>query len=207
MNEKNFIARNHCLKEFPPQEEKKGVINKIRRFLHEKYGIWDAFDVLPYGWRMYYYDHIKTIFKPNNKRIRKAIPRQYSDVSTLVVDVNFELLKAFYEDEYKADIVDWEATEQHSEFAKWLEEAYTYITKERPQLEKDLSNAYPPLRDFKDMFKPTVDKHGKKTFELVDDGIPYEVKYKEVNRIEEEIENKDTEVITELVKRRNFFWT
>jgi hypothetical protein len=205
MNEEKFIAKNHCLKDFPKKNET--LFGKARSYIFEKYGIWDALDLFPYGWRMYYYDHIKTIFKPNNSRIRKAIPRQYSDISGLIVNVNFEFIKAFYEDEYKADIVDWEATEHHSEFAKWLESAYTYITKERPQLEIDLNNAYPPFRSFDDMFKPIVDKDGKKMFEMADDGIPYEVKYKDVNRIEEEIENKDTEVIVELIKRRNYFWT
>lgn len=205
MNEKNFLARNHCLKEFP--QEKKSVVNKIRSFIYEKYGIWDVFDLFPYRWRMYYCDHIKTIFKPNNNRLRKAIPRQYSDISGLVVDVNFEFIKAFYEDEYKADIVNWEATEHHSEFVKWLEVAYTYITTERPQLQKDLENAYPPCRPLDEMFEPAIDENGKKMFRMVDDGVPYEVKYKEVNRIEEEIENKDTEVVIELIKRRNYFWT
>jgi hypothetical protein len=205
MNEENFIARNHCLKDFP--KIKKSLIGKIRSYLFENYGIWDMFDVLPYGWRMYYYDHIKTIFNPNNDRIRKAIPRQYRDISGLVVDVNFEFIKAFYEEEYKADIVDWEATEQHSEFAKWLEGAYTYITKEKPQLETDLNNAYPPHKDFSEMFKPYVNKDGKKMYEFADDGIPYEVKYKDVNRIEEEIEKRDTEVLIELIKRRAYFWT
>ena len=205
MNEENFIARNHCLKDFPKKHET--LFGKMRSYIFEKYGIWDLFDLFPYGWRMYYYDHIKTIFKPNNSRIRKAIPRQYSDISGLVVDVNFEFIKAFYEDEYKADIVDWEATEQHSEFAKWLESAYTYITKDRPQLQKDLDSSYPPHKDFKDMFAPIVDENGKKMFQMVDDGVPYEVKYKEVNRIEELIENKDTEILTELIKRRNYFWT
>jgi hypothetical protein len=42
---------------------------------------------------------------------------------------------------------------------------------------------------------------------MKDDGIPYEVKYKEVNRIEEEIEKRDTEILTELIKRREYFWT
>ena len=205
MNEENFIARNHCLKDLP--EKPQTFLRKMRKYIFEKYGIWDLFDLFPYAWRMYYYDHIKTIFKPNNNRIRKAIPRQYSDISGLVVNVNFEFIKAFYEDEYKADIVDWEATEQHSEFAKWLESAYTYITKDRPQLETDLDNAYPPHKDFKDMFKPYVNKDGKKMYEFADDGVPYEVKYKEVNRIEELIENKDTEILTQFVKRRNYFWT
>ena len=56
MNEENFMARNHCLKDFA--EEKQSFISKIRGFLYEKYGVWDVFDIFPYRWRMYYYDYI-----------------------------------------------------------------------------------------------------------------------------------------------------
>jgi hypothetical protein len=205
MNEENFLARNHCLKGFP--EKPQTLINNIRGYLLEKYGIWEAWDLFPYSWRMTYYDKIKPIFKPQNERVRKAIPRTWMDVTELSVTVNFEMIKSFYEDEYKADIVDWEATEIHSEFAKWLESAYAYITKERPQLQKDLDNSYPPFKDLDDMFELKTDENGRRLFEFKDDGVPYEVKYKEVNRIEELIENKDTEILIEFIKRRNYFWT
>jgi hypothetical protein len=205
MNEEKFIAKNHCLKDFP--EKPQTFFRKTREYVFEKYGIWDLFDLFPYSWRMNYYEKIKPIFKPSNSRIRKAIPRQYSDITGLIVDVNFEFIKAFYEDEYKADIVDWEATEQHSEFAKWLELSYKWITQRRPQLQKDLENAYPQHSSIESLFKPTTDENGRRVFQMVDDGIPYEVKYAEVNRIEELIDNKDTEILTELIKRRNYFWT
>jgi hypothetical protein len=205
MNEENFTARNHCLKDFP--ENPQTFLRKMKEYMFEKYGIWNALDLLPYSWKMTYYDKIKPIFKPQNQRIRKAIPRTWVDVTELAVSVNFEFIKAFYEDEYKADIVDWEATEKHSEFAKWLESAYAYIAKERAQLQKDLENAYPPSKPIDEMFQIKTDENGRKLFEFKDDGIPYEVKYKEVNRIEELIENKDTEILIEFVKRRNYFWT
>jgi hypothetical protein len=156
---------------------------------------------------MTYYDKIRPIFNPQNKRIRKCIPRTWADVSHLMVDVNFEFIKVFYEDEFKADIVDWEATEQHSEFAKWLELSYKWITQRRPQLQKDLENAYPTSKPIDEMFQIKTDENGRRLFEFKDDGIPYEVKYKEVNRIEELIENKDTEILIEFIKRRNYFWT
>lgn len=205
MNEEKFIARNHCLKDFP--EKPQTFLRKIREYIFEKYDIWDLFDLFPYGWRMTYYEKIKPIFKPSNSRIRKAIPRQYSDITGLIVDVNFEFIKAFYEDEYKANIVDWEATEQHSEFAKWLELSYKWITQRRPQLQKDMENAYPPSKSIDDMFELKTDESGRRLFEFKDDGVPYEVKYAEVNRIEELIDNKDTEILTELIKWRNYFWT
>ena len=205
MNEEKFIARNHCLKDH--SNVKKTLMYSIRSFMLEKFEVWDIWDLLPYRFRMVYYDYIRPIIKPQNQRIRKAIPRTWVDVTELVVSVNFEFIKAFYEDEFKADIVDWEATEQHSQFAKWMEGAYEYVTKIRPQLEIDLQNAYPPHRSFDEMFEPKTDENGRRLFQMVDDGIPYKVKYKEVNRIEEEIEKRDTEVLTELVKRRYYFWT
>jgi hypothetical protein len=205
MNTDNFIAKNHCLKDLP--EKPKSFIFKIRNYIFQKYDIWDAWDLFPYSWKMTYYDKIKPIFKPENQRIRKAIPRTWIDVTELVVSVNFEFIKAFYEDEYKADIVDWDATEQHKEFAKWLEESYEYITKIRPQLEINLQNAYPQHKNFYNLFKEIVDENGKRMFQMVDDGVPYEVKYKDVIRIENEIENSDTEILTQIIKRRSYFWT
>ena len=205
MNEEQFIARNHCLKEH--SNVKKTLMYSIRSFMFERFDVWEWVDFFPYRFRMTYYDYIRPIFKPQNKRIRKCIPRTWMDISHLMVDVNFEFIKAFYEDEYKADIVDWEATEQHSEFAKWLEGAYKYITTDRPQLQKDLDAAYPANRLFEEMFKPTEDENGRRVFQMVDDGIPYEVKYKEVNRIEKLIDDLDTEILTEFIKRRDYFWT
>ena len=201
MNEEKFIAKNHCLKEFP--EKHKTLFGKVRSYIFEKYGIWDALDLFPYSWKMTYYDKIKPIFKPQNQRIRKSIPRTWVDLSELIVSVNFEFIKSFYEQEYKADIVDWEATECHKEFAEWLERSYEYITKTKPQLEDDLKNSYPPHKDFDNMFKPIVDENGKRLFQMVDDGVPYEIKYKDVIRIENEIQKNDTEILTELIKRRD----
>lgn len=205
MNEENFIARNHCLKiDF---EEKKSLSYSVRSYLFEKFGVWNIWDILPYRWSLYYYDYINPIFKPCNKRLRKVIPRKWADISSLVVDVNFEFIKAFYEDEYKEGIVDWDATENHKEFADWLNKAYSYIVIERPMLEKKMLESYPPLRGFDEMFELKTDENGKKLFEFKDDGVPYEEKYKEVNRLEKEIETKDSEILIELVKRRNYFWT
>lgn len=205
MNEEKFIARNHCLKEH--SNVKKTLMYSIRSFMFEKFDVWDCMDLFPYRFRMTYYDYIRPIFKPCNQRIRKVIPRTWRDISHLMVDVNFEFIKAFYEDEYKADIVDWEATEHHSEFAKWLEGAYKYIATDRPQLQKDLDAAYPTNRLFEELFKPSEDENGRKVLQMVDDGIPYEVKYKEVNRIEKLIDDLDTEILTEFIKRRDYFWT
>lgn len=200
-----FMAKNHALKDFP---ENKTLSFKIRNFICEKFDICDVWDILPYRWNMWYYDTLKPIFKPKNSRLRKAIPRQWRDVSCLIVDVNFEFIKAFYEDEYLDGVVDWNDTEHHKEFAEWLDKSYLYITKERPELEKEKENSYPKTSvDFFNSFEKIVDDQGRTLYQMKDDGIPYDVKYKEVNRLEKLIEERDTEILTQIIKRREYFWT
>lgn len=131
---------------------------------------------IPYQIREFYYNKIKTIWKPQHSRIRKAVPRYWWDLDYVLQEVNFEIIKSFYEDEYKADIVDWEGTGGDSlKFTKWLEEAYKYITIDRKELENQIDNAYP--------------------------------NYKKVEKLEQEMEKKDTEVLIELVKWRRHMWT
>ena len=131
---------------------------------------------IPYQARDFYWKHIRTIWRPQHSRIRKAIPKYWMDLDHVLQDVNFEIIKSFYEDEYKADIVDWEGTGGDAlKFTKWLEEAYTYITSYRKVLEKQIDNAYP--------------------------------NYKKVEKLEKEMEDKDTKVLIELVKWRRHMWT
>ena len=205
MNQEKFMAKNHCLKEF---SENKTVFFKIRSFICDKFGIWDAWDILPYSWNMWYYDKLRPIFAPKHSRLREAIPRQWCDVSSLIVDVNFEFIKTFYEEEYLDGVVDWSATEHHKEFAVWLEQSYLYITKERLELEKQKDEAYPKKNGcLFDDFEEVTDERGRKLYQFKDDGIPYDVKYGEVNRLEKLIEDKDTDILIEIIKRREYFWT
>jgi len=74
-------------------------------------------------------------------------------------------------------------------------------------LENEKDNAYPETRSIDDMVVPCVDENGRKMYQMKDDGIPYDVKYKEVNRLEKLIEEKDTEILTQIIKRRDYFWT
>jgi hypothetical protein len=212
MTPEKFQARNHALRcDFADYEDyKKSLRSKFWNFMDDKFGIRSKWDLLPFSWKMRYYDKIRPIFNPANKRFRKAVPRTWVDVSHLIEIVNFEFIKGFYEDEYLHGNTDWEGTGEHAaEFAKWLESAYDYITIERPNLEKQLDAAYPPHRPLNEMFVPCeTDEKGKvKMFKMVNDGRTYEEKYGEVNRIEQLIQNKDTDILTQLVKYRYFFWS
>lgn len=204
MNEEKFIAHNHALKDYVPRKK-----SKVRKFLADKFNVYDIWDVLPRYWKYYYWDHLGPIIKPQNSRYRKVIPRKWADASSLIEIVNFEFVKGFYEEEYIDGNVNWDAQPEHREFADWLEAAYEYITIERPALERLRDDAYPPHISFEEMFKPCeIDEDGKvKKYQMVNDGVPYEEKYREVNRLEEIINEKDTDVLVETAKRRHFFWT
>lgn len=167
----------------------------------------DIFDYLPYRWRLWYYDVIKPVFRPHHARLRKAIPRQWSDLVTVIVNINFEIIKSFYEDEYKDGYIDWSSTEEHKAFEQWLINAYRYITVERPILQSRLENSYPPTRSLDEMFQPFTDEAGRKMFRMVDDGVPYEVKYKDVIYFEKLINEKDNQILKELIDKKEFFWT
>ena len=147
---------------------------------------------IPYQIRDGWYK-FKCFFNPKNKKYRAAIPNTWVDVCVLIEDVNFAFIKGFYEDEYKNGWVDWEASGEHnSKFARWLEKAYQYITVERPQLQKDLDAAYPSLTS-------------KRLTEINRES--YEKEYAEVHRIEKLIQDKDTKILTETIKYRQYFWT
>ena len=57
------------------------------------------------------------------------------------------------------------------------------------------------------MFEPFIDENGRKMYQMKNDGIPYDIKYKEVNRLEKLIEEKDTDILIQIIKRRDYFWT
>jgi hypothetical protein len=215
MSIEKIIARDQKLREDYLREAKLTALQElnfnIRSWTYKHFGVWDIWDILPYNWQRFYYDKVKTIFKPHHSRLRKVIPRQWHDLTSLIVDVNFEMIKSFYEDEYSKGIVDWESDEHHSKFAKWLEDSYKYITVERPILEKQMNDSYPETK-WDDMFgEPKKDDHGNvtRTMKSCEEryGKPYEEIYGEVNRLETLIDKKDTEVLTELIKNRNYFWT
>jgi hypothetical protein len=182
------------------------MIKLVKNILHS-YHIFDWLDLFPYSFRMWYYDNVKPLLWPCHSRIRKAVPRGWMDITNLILDVNFEMLKSFYEEEYKANTTDWKgSSEQHAAFEQWLIKAYRYVTVERPILNQRLDNSYPPSKPFDEMFEPVV-RDGKKFYTLVDDGIPYEVKYKDVIHFEKVIFEKDTEVLTGMITNREYFWT
>jgi len=214
MTPEKLEARNHKLRcDFADYEKYEKLFRcKFNNFLEDKFGIRKLWQLIPFVPRwadLYYYDKIRPIFRPQNKRYRKVIPRTWSDVSHLIEIVNFEFIKGFYEGEYLHGHTDWEGTGEHAvKFARWLESAYDYITIERPKLEEDMDNAYPPIRPVDEWFEETSETlNGQKLFRMKERKESYEELYGEVNRLEQLIQDRDTEILTQLIKYRHFFWS
>ncbi len=125
----------------------------VRKFLNSspKRTKWDAIRwkikdlkyYIPFPISDFWHKHIRTIYHPHNNRLRNTIPKTWMDKDAIFENVSFEIIKSFYEDEYKADIVDWENTPNTAKFIEWLEGAYRYVTEVRPFLLRKADNAYP----------------------------------------------------------------
>lgn len=176
---------------------------RLYRFLDPR-SIWD---LLPKGCRHLYYEHIYPQLRPAHQRLHKAIPKEWRDTCELMVELNFAMIVEFYQQEYLKGRVDWQADESHKEFAQWLERTYQYISQERVRLEILKEKAYPPTPPFEQMFTPIVNEGKVKSYKMNEPQESYQELYGEVERLEKEIEEKDTEVLIEFVKRRGFFWT
>lgn len=132
---------------------------------------------------------IKCFFKPYHSDIRKAVPRQWADISSLIVDVNFAMIASFKK-EADESCVNWDGTEKHREFKDWLDSAANWIQEGRPNLKKQAMNAYPP--------NPLPQYLRGKTYDEL---------YGEVNRIEELIDATDVNILKQMIDYREYMWT
>lgn len=132
-----------------------------------------------YLWAIYRF------FKPAHSRIRKVIPRRFCDLTELTLLVNFEIVKSFVEEEM--EIINWESDSNHKAAHDWLMFSYDYITKKRPEIEKELTIAYEKVDLKKDQ--------------------PYLEKYQEVLKLENLIEENDKSVLVGLANYRGYLWS
>jgi hypothetical protein len=185
-------------------------IKKIQRNLYV-FGLWSY---LPAGWKFrwhdFYWKWIGPIVKPQQKRYRGVIPKTWCDLTELVVIVNLEFIKGFYEDEFLKDSINWNSQEESKKFARWLKSAYKYVTVDRPKLEQDIDDAYPQDGEWANVFQKGSDDNGNTTWTLKGKTSPknlYKQRYGKVDRLEKKLKEKDTKIITEMVQYREYFWT
>ena len=176
----------------------------MNKLILDKISKWYGFRELAYNIRCGrylndLYSSIKSVFWPCHSIIHKSIPRQWVDLPELIVDINLAIIRDFVEVEYNQNTVDWqESSKEHAEFEIWLKAAYRYVTVERPALQKQMQAAYPKFKsqDFDEMMD-----------EMSNDSLTYTQKYGKVDKIEREINERDTNVMVRTIELRKFFWT
>jgi hypothetical protein len=132
-------------------------------------------------------DKINYFIFPRQKWLTEKIPNEWSDKTSLILDLNFEMVVNFVETEMAYESTDWEAMDQDADvFQKELRDCYTYIKIRRPKLQEQYDNSYPdperPSREF---------------------GIDYA----ENIRIELEMDKEDTKYLVWIVTNRDWLWT
>ncbi len=135
------------------------------------------------------YYAVKRWFKPFFPRWRASCKRhQYTDIVQLSVSSNFALIQDYWHEEVAKDTINWNADGHHKQFYKELKAAIKYIEIDRKKLEEKADNA---------LTTATLTKR-KGTFQE---------RYGKHNKLEQEIKDRDTDVIVWFIQNRDFFWT
>jgi hypothetical protein len=131
-----------------------------------------------YRVRVWWMDFRAWVHPWQQRTVKASRPFGYSDASALVSSVNLAILLDFFYEDYKVNtFVDWKADEHHRTFEEELHAQVEIVEKEIPMLEQ-------------------------KARELLSNS-----RYEEVTAVEEQIDQKTTDVIVWIAKNRHMMWT
>lgn len=160
----------------------------------------------------------KRLVSPRQKWLFKKIGNSWKDKDYIIRETVFECLVHFVESEKGLELLEYNAQhpknpvenrDRYQEVVNDLSECYAYITKDRPDLENQLDNAYPInlSSDPRGCLKKTED--GFYIMKSCEErsGMSYQEAYAEVHRLENLIEQKDSEVMNLIIKHRSYMWT
>lgn len=154
-------------------------------FCYKKWLVWPLRD---FKWAF------KLFFKPCFPRWRKVLPRyKYSDMTHVVVEANFAMLLDFYYEEAVDGIVNWEGDEIHKTFFDKLKEYVNWIENERKEKDNQLSES---------LTAASINK-----VYTAENKLDYNKTYEEYNNLEQQIKDKETEILKWIIDNRDFFWT
>lgn len=162
-------------------------IYPIQYMFRETIPIWINVHIW-WNWRELYWK-VYRFFKPCHKDIRKAIPRQWCDITSLIIDVNFAMIFSFKK-EADESCVEWNSTPEHRKFKNWLDSAAHWIKEGRPNCEAQRDALYPPHP------LPVEMK-----------GLTYEQLYGSLNEVEKLIDETDSNILKQMIEYREYFWT
>jgi len=133
------------------------------------------------------YYNVKRFIKPCAPRFRKAWKRhQYIDICDAIEYCNLALLLDFWEEEVVDGHVDWQSDEKHIKFYDELKASMIWEKYDKPHTLSEIDKAYDDVSN----------RTG-----------PFDVKYAEVNRLEELVRDGDTKVLHFMIDNRACFWT
>lgn len=158
---------------------------------------------LKHRWRVLR-SYVKYTVSPPHKLVRKALPRrEWTDLSTLIPDINFAIIRQFKIEADKS-FVDWTATDDHKKFKNWLDTTNDWIVNGRPSLLKQIDDAYPPigsLGDLDNLFDADTDETPEEA------KVSYDRMYGAVNQLTALLDTTDTNILKGLIDHREYFWT
>ena len=170
--------------------------------------------------KYFWYDlkyYISAFFNPRQKWLTKKIPKRWMDKPELIWLVLSEILVHYVEkeeglyspDRYKEDLEKGHITQEYFDGIvkrdKELRAAYDYI-KSKPELEKQLQDAYPERGSFEDTFVKDGEHYRMRTCEELY-GCSFAEAYKEVHKIEAKIQKEDQKALQTIIKYREYLWT
>ncbi len=130
---------------------------------------------------------IKRWFNPLYPRWRNSLPRhKYCDITEHFVTSNFALIQDFYWEEMIDGVIDWEGDTSHKEFYRQIKAHIDWIEKGLPELEEKFSKELETVSSLSG---------------------EYSIKYKEILALEQQKQDKETEILVWFVNNRGFFWT
>jgi hypothetical protein len=165
------------------------LINKWEEIYWSIWRVWDKA-----YWYVYY------LFNPQHKSIRKAIPRAWRDLDSIVEDVLSAVIISFVEDEKGLDQIEM--------ILDSLGKDDEYLIKEWGSVDLfwDYYNArYADYLRLQAIY--TWVKSGKKAMQNYLDSIEGTNNWQEYSKVEHDIHERDSEYLADLVRLRKYLWT
>jgi len=147
-----------------------------------------AYKLKDLGWKIY------RQFFPCHQKVRAAIPRQWCDLTEIIVDVNLAII-ADFKDEFYCGYIDWDHTEDSRRFKEWYVQALEWVEYTRPKYVAESAAYLEKAFDIPDKLTNFGDI---KTDEL---------SLKHHEQLEQLIDETDKMFIKQMVDFKGYFWT
>lgn len=154
--------------------------------------------LVPYSIRYWWIDRVRPIYAPQHEELRKIIPKTWSDLDYIITEFLYACVISYVEGE--GGLEHWKFQSQwpdREEKVAMLEEIYNFAKAGRKELLKRIDDAHPPLPKNTDIMSWLNNPHR----------LPFEEEYKDVLRLEKELEEKDERYLQWIVNNRGNLWT